>query len=219
MARKSAVQPISAEHFLRTAERLLQAVRKRAVATARRARRLRRRLKTAKRAHKLAKKLADPELYEAARIGELETWNRKYAEVMEALDKALVGSEEKNLYDALKKTRTTYLASRNKVVDLVVKEKKHAEAVALWASDARPKLNAYTASIKTLFTHQKKTLQTDGRRIHELIGNARLVSLVGIVLALAIGVLAGIVAMAIIPRRLRAKAQATLETASPDPEK
>ncbi|WP_243412910.1 hypothetical protein, partial [Klebsiella pneumoniae] len=28
-----------------------------------------------------------------------------------------------------------------------------------------------------------------------------------------------IVAMAIIPRRLRAKAQATLETASPDPEK
>ncbi len=37
---------------------------------------------------KLAKKLADPELYEAARIGELETWNRKYAEVMEALDRA-----------------------------------------------------------------------------------------------------------------------------------
>ena len=36
---------------------------------------------------------------------------------------------------------------------------------------------------------------------------------------LAIGVLAGIIAMAIIPRRLRAKAQATLETASPDPEK
>ncbi len=37
---------------------------------------------------KLAKKLADPELYEAARIGELETWNKKYAEVMGALDKA-----------------------------------------------------------------------------------------------------------------------------------
>jgi ATP-binding cassette subfamily F protein 3 len=37
---------------------------------------------------KLAKKLADPELYDSARIGELETWNRKYAEVMEALDKA-----------------------------------------------------------------------------------------------------------------------------------
>ena len=37
---------------------------------------------------KLAKKLADPELYEAARIGELETWNKKYAEVMEALDRA-----------------------------------------------------------------------------------------------------------------------------------
>ena len=37
---------------------------------------------------KLAKKLADPELYEDTRKGELETWNRKYAEVMEALDKA-----------------------------------------------------------------------------------------------------------------------------------
>lgn len=37
---------------------------------------------------KLAKKLADPALYEADRIGELETWNRKYAEVMGALDKA-----------------------------------------------------------------------------------------------------------------------------------
>ncbi|MEZ5755353.1 MAG: ABC-F family ATP-binding cassette domain-containing protein [Paracoccaceae bacterium] len=37
---------------------------------------------------KLATKLADPDLYEAARIGELETWNRKYAEVMEALERA-----------------------------------------------------------------------------------------------------------------------------------
>ncbi|MBL9074992.1 ABC-F family ATP-binding cassette domain-containing protein [Tabrizicola sp.] len=37
---------------------------------------------------KLAVKLADPELYEDARKGELETWNRKYAELMEALDKA-----------------------------------------------------------------------------------------------------------------------------------
>ncbi len=37
---------------------------------------------------KLAKKLADPELYEDARKGELETWNRKYAELMEALDRA-----------------------------------------------------------------------------------------------------------------------------------
>ena len=34
---------------------------------------------------KLATKLADPNLYEEARIGELETWNRKYAEVMKAL--------------------------------------------------------------------------------------------------------------------------------------
>lgn len=37
---------------------------------------------------KLAKKLADPELYENGRIGELETWNRKYTEVMEALERA-----------------------------------------------------------------------------------------------------------------------------------
>ncbi len=37
---------------------------------------------------KLAKKLADPDLYEDNRKGELETWNRKYAEVMDALDKA-----------------------------------------------------------------------------------------------------------------------------------
>ena len=37
---------------------------------------------------KLAKKLADPALYESDRIGELETWNKKYAEVMGALDKA-----------------------------------------------------------------------------------------------------------------------------------
>ena len=37
---------------------------------------------------KLAAKLADPELYEDARVGELETWNRKYAEVMEGLDRA-----------------------------------------------------------------------------------------------------------------------------------
>jgi ATP-binding cassette, subfamily F, member 3 len=37
---------------------------------------------------KLAKKLADPALYEPERIGELETWNKKYAEVMGALDKA-----------------------------------------------------------------------------------------------------------------------------------
>ncbi len=37
---------------------------------------------------RLAKKLADPDLYESARIGELETWNNKYAEVMEGLDRA-----------------------------------------------------------------------------------------------------------------------------------
>ena len=37
---------------------------------------------------KLAKKLADPALYEDAKTGELEVWNKKYAEVMEALDRA-----------------------------------------------------------------------------------------------------------------------------------
>ncbi|MEM8822121.1 MAG: ABC-F family ATP-binding cassette domain-containing protein [Pseudomonadota bacterium] len=37
---------------------------------------------------KLAQKLADPALYEDTRVGELETWNKKYAEVMEAADKA-----------------------------------------------------------------------------------------------------------------------------------
>ncbi len=37
---------------------------------------------------RLATKLADPELYEDAKAGELGTWNRKYAEVMEGLDRA-----------------------------------------------------------------------------------------------------------------------------------
>jgi ATP-binding cassette, subfamily F, member 3 len=37
---------------------------------------------------KLAKKLADPDLYNDTRKGELATWNAKYAEVMQALDKA-----------------------------------------------------------------------------------------------------------------------------------
>ena len=37
---------------------------------------------------KLAKKLADPALYEDSRKGELATWNMKYGEVMEALDRA-----------------------------------------------------------------------------------------------------------------------------------
>jgi ATP-binding cassette, subfamily F, member 3 len=37
---------------------------------------------------KLATKLADPSLYEDARKGELQTWNGKYAEVMDALDRA-----------------------------------------------------------------------------------------------------------------------------------
>jgi ATP-binding cassette subfamily F protein 3 len=37
---------------------------------------------------KLAKKLADPALYEPARLGEMETWQKKYGEVREALDRA-----------------------------------------------------------------------------------------------------------------------------------
>ena len=37
---------------------------------------------------KLATKLADPALYEDTRAGELDTWNKKYAEVMEGLHRA-----------------------------------------------------------------------------------------------------------------------------------
>lgn len=37
---------------------------------------------------KLTKKLADPALYEPERLGEMETWQKKYGEVREALDRA-----------------------------------------------------------------------------------------------------------------------------------
>ncbi len=37
---------------------------------------------------KLARKLADPDLYEDAKLGEMEVWQKKYAEVMEALERA-----------------------------------------------------------------------------------------------------------------------------------
>jgi len=37
---------------------------------------------------RLAEKLADPDLYEDTRRGDLDVWNRKYAEVMQALDRA-----------------------------------------------------------------------------------------------------------------------------------
>jgi ATP-binding cassette subfamily F protein 3 len=37
---------------------------------------------------RLARKLADPAMYETDRVGETEVWQRKYAEVMEALDRA-----------------------------------------------------------------------------------------------------------------------------------
>ena len=36
----------------------------------------------------LAKRLADPALYEDERRGELEVWNRKYAEIMDGLARA-----------------------------------------------------------------------------------------------------------------------------------
>ena len=39
-------------------------------------------------ADKLARKLADPALYEDGKAGELEVWNRKYAELREAMEKA-----------------------------------------------------------------------------------------------------------------------------------
>jgi ATP-binding cassette subfamily F protein 3 len=37
---------------------------------------------------KLAKKLADPDLYEKSKVGEMEVWQKKYAEVMDGLDRA-----------------------------------------------------------------------------------------------------------------------------------
>ncbi len=39
-------------------------------------------------AEKLSTKLADPDLYESARVGEMEVWQKKYGEVMEAQDRA-----------------------------------------------------------------------------------------------------------------------------------
>ena len=39
-------------------------------------------------ADKLSKKLADPELYEESRNGEMEVWQKKYAEVRNGLDRA-----------------------------------------------------------------------------------------------------------------------------------
>ena len=39
-------------------------------------------------AEKLSQKLADPTLYEDGKIGEMEVWQRKYAEVRDAQDRA-----------------------------------------------------------------------------------------------------------------------------------
>jgi len=44
--------------------------------------------KLAEMQNRLAAKLADPALYEDDKIGELEVWNRKYAELMGAIEKA-----------------------------------------------------------------------------------------------------------------------------------
>jgi ATP-binding cassette subfamily F protein 3 len=44
--------------------------------------------KLAEMREKLAKKLADPKLYEPERIAETEVWQKKYAEVREAIDRA-----------------------------------------------------------------------------------------------------------------------------------
>jgi ATP-binding cassette subfamily F protein 3 len=37
---------------------------------------------------KLAKKLANPDLYEKDKVGEMEVWQKKYAEVMDGLERA-----------------------------------------------------------------------------------------------------------------------------------
>ena len=37
---------------------------------------------------KLAKKLADPDLYTEARVNELAVWQKKYAEIMDGLERA-----------------------------------------------------------------------------------------------------------------------------------
>jgi 5'-deoxynucleotidase YfbR-like HD superfamily hydrolase len=73
---------------------------------------------------KLAKKLADPELYEDARKGELATWNGKYAELMEALDKAealwLTAQEEDEDYPAfIARAAQNPIARRVKRADLL----------------------------------------------------------------------------------------------------
>ena len=58
---------------------------------------------------RLASKLADQALYEADRKGDLDVWNRKYAEVMDAMDraeamwmKAAEALEEAGVYAELK---------------------------------------------------------------------------------------------------------------------
>jgi ATP-binding cassette subfamily F protein 3 len=46
--------------------------------------------KLAEMEEKLSTKLADPELYSDAKKGDLDVWNKKYAEVTEAMERAEV---------------------------------------------------------------------------------------------------------------------------------
>ena len=115
--------------------------------------------------------------------------NRKSnATTMEELDKLLVRPEAKTLYEALKQARARYIASRNKVMDLVVKDKNREQAVALWTSDARPKLDAYSKSIRSLLDFQETLIHEDNRAIEQTLSRNRQLNLVGGALALLFGV-------------------------------
>jgi methyl-accepting chemotaxis protein len=111
--------------------------------------------------------------------------NRKSnATTMEELDKLLARPEAKTLYEALKQARARYIASRNKVMDLVVKDKNRDQAVALWTSDARLKLDVYSTSIRSLLEFQETLIHEDNRAIEQALSRNRQLNLVGGALAL-----------------------------------
>jgi methyl-accepting chemotaxis protein len=115
--------------------------------------------------------------------------NRKSnATTMEELDKLLARPEAKTLYEALKQARARYIASRNKVMDLVVKDKNRDQAVALWTSDARLKLDVYSTSIRSLLEFQETLIHEDNRAIEQALSRNRQLNLVGGALALLFGV-------------------------------
>ena len=131
--------------------------------------------------------------------------NRKMnAATMEELEKLLVDPDAKALYESLKQSRSAYLAVRNKVMDLVLKEGKRVEAVELWKKEAQPKLEAYTKSIRTLFEHQEKLVKADGRLIDEALAANRVASLVAGTLAVLVGVCFAVWIAGSITRPLRA---------------